>query len=62
MVCFQNKNPILGKFGGVLQWKILVYFTYERFVYFTAIGKNLMAIWYILLSFGIFSPFWYFVP
>jgi hypothetical protein len=26
MVCFQTKNPNLGKFWRVLQWKILVYF------------------------------------
>jgi hypothetical protein len=26
MVCFQAKNPNLGKFYMVLQWKILVYF------------------------------------
>jgi hypothetical protein len=26
MVCFQTKNPKLGKFGRVLQWKMLVYF------------------------------------
>jgi hypothetical protein len=39
MVCFQTKNINLGKFLGVLQWKILVYF---------------MAIWYILWPFEIF--------
>jgi hypothetical protein len=33
MVCFQTKNPNLGKFWRVLQWKILVY---------------LMTIWSIL--------------
>jgi hypothetical protein len=26
MVRFQTKNPNMGKFWGVLQWKILVYF------------------------------------
>jgi hypothetical protein len=26
MVCFQNKNPNLGKFWRVLQWKMLAYF------------------------------------
>jgi hypothetical protein len=26
MVCFQTKNPNLGKFWRALQWKILVYF------------------------------------
>jgi hypothetical protein len=39
MVCFQTKNPNLGKFWGVLQWKILVY---------------IMTIWSILLLLGIF--------
>jgi hypothetical protein len=39
MVCFQTKNPNLGKFGKALEWKMLVYF---------------IVIWNILLSFGIF--------
>jgi hypothetical protein len=26
MVCFQTKNPNLGKFWSVLLWKILIYF------------------------------------
>jgi hypothetical protein len=26
IVCFQTKNPNLGKFWRVLQWKMLVYF------------------------------------
>jgi hypothetical protein len=54
MVCFQTKNPSLGKFCRVLLWKILVYF---------------MTIWSVLWPFGIFcgtlvyfSPFWYFGP
>jgi hypothetical protein len=74
MVCFQTKNLNLGKFLGVLQWKILVYFMticsilrpfeifYGHLVYFT-------AIWNILWPFGVlcghlvyFFPFWYFVP
>jgi hypothetical protein len=61
-VCFQTKNPNLGKLWRVLQWKMLVYF---------------MDTWSILRSFGIhilwtfgivrgnlvyFPPFWYFVP
>jgi hypothetical protein len=47
---FQTKNPNLGKFWMVLQWKMLVYF---------------MAVLSILWPFGIFcgcfvyfSPFW----
>jgi hypothetical protein len=39
MVCFQTKNPNLGKFWRALEWKMLVYF---------------MVIWNILLPFGIF--------
>jgi hypothetical protein len=39
MVCFQTKNPDLGKFCRLLLWKILVYF---------------MTIWFILQSFQIF--------
>jgi hypothetical protein len=39
MVCFQTKNPNLGKFLRALELKMLVYF---------------MVIWNILRSFGIF--------
>jgi hypothetical protein len=39
MVCFQTKNPNLGKFWLVLQYKMLVYF---------------MVTWTILRSFVIF--------
>jgi hypothetical protein len=58
MVCFQTKNPNLGKFWRVLQWKILVYFMiiwsilrpleifYGHLVYF-------VANWYISPRFGI---------
>jgi hypothetical protein len=58
MVCFQTKNPNLGKFWMVLLWKILVYFMtiwsivwpleifYGFLVYF-------VAIWYIFPRFGI---------
>jgi hypothetical protein len=54
MVCFQTKNPNLGKFWRVLQWKMLVYFRtiwsilrpleifYGQVVYF-------VFIWYILV-------------
>jgi hypothetical protein len=38
MVCFQTKNPNLGKFWKALEWKMLVY---------------LMVIWNMLWSFGI---------
>jgi hypothetical protein len=39
MVCFQTKNPNLGKFWTVLQWKMIVYF---------------MDTWSILRSFDVF--------
>jgi hypothetical protein len=39
MVCFQTKNPNLGKFLMTLEWKMLKYF---------------MAIWNIFGTFGIF--------
>jgi hypothetical protein len=58
MVCFQTKNPNLGKFWRVLQWKMLVYFM-DPFTVFC----------YILWTFGTVRgnlayifPFWYFVP
>jgi hypothetical protein len=61
IVCFQTKNPNLGKFGRALDWKMLIYF---------------MPIWNILQTFGIFYnqlshfvfisciffQFWYHVP
>jgi hypothetical protein len=54
MVCFQTKNPNLGRFWRALEWKMMVYF---------------MVIWNILLSFGInLWPFgnvviiWYISP
>jgi hypothetical protein len=58
MVCFQTKNPNLGKFCRVLLWKILVYFMtiwsnlrplqifFGHLVYF-------VVIWYIFIRFGI---------
>jgi hypothetical protein len=47
MVCFQTKNPNLGKFWRVSRWKILVYF---------------MTIWFILRPFEVFyGPLVYFL-
>jgi hypothetical protein len=58
MVCFQTKNPNLGKFCGVSLWKISLYFLtiwsilwlleifYGHLVYF-------VVIWYIFPRFGI---------
>jgi hypothetical protein len=39
MVCFQTKNPNLGKIIRASDWKMMIYF---------------MAIWNILWAFGIF--------
>jgi hypothetical protein len=59
MVYFQTKNPNLGKFWRVLQWKMLVYFRETWSIVFC----------YVLWTFGVvrgnlvyFFPFWYFVP
>jgi hypothetical protein len=56
---FQTKNPNLGKFWWVLQWKILAYFMTIWSI--LRLLKIFMVIWYILWSFGIFTPvsvFW----
>jgi hypothetical protein len=47
MVCFQTKNPNLGKSWRALEWKMLVYFT---------------VIWYILWSFGNVVVIWNIFP
>jgi hypothetical protein len=50
MVCFQTKNPNLGKFWRVLQWEMLAYY---------------MDSWSILWSFVIFYGhlvIWYIFP
>jgi hypothetical protein len=55
MVCFQTQNPNLGKFWGSCNgksWYILLPIYYQFYGHW----KYLMAIWYILLSFGIFLP------
>jgi hypothetical protein len=63
MVYFQTKNPSLGKFWRVLQWKMGTGIFYGQFVNFPVIWyMYLMALWYILWSFGIFTPFWYILP
>jgi hypothetical protein len=54
MVCFQTKNPILGKFWMVLQWKILVYFMTIWSILLQL--EIFFSIWYILWSFDIFFP------
>jgi hypothetical protein len=44
MVCFQTKNPNLGKFWRVLQWKMLVYFvdTWSILQYFVIFYGHLV--------------------
>jgi hypothetical protein len=58
MVCFQTKNPNLGKFWRVLQWKMMVYFMdtlsiLRSFVIFYGHFVQFVAIWYIFTRFGI---------
>jgi hypothetical protein len=58
MVCFQTKNPTLGKFWRALDWKNGYIFEisgifYRRLGYFK-------TIWYILCSFDTFFLFWYY--
>jgi hypothetical protein len=55
MVCFQTKNPNLGKFLGALEWKMLVYFMVIYVEYFT-------VFWYILWRFGNVMVIWYIFP
>jgi hypothetical protein len=59
MVCFQTKNPNLGKFWRVLQWKMMVYFIdtwsiLRSFIIFYGHLVQFVAIWYIFSGFGIF--------
>jgi hypothetical protein len=58
MACFQTKNPNLGKFWRVLQYKMFVYFT-DIWSILRPFGINcvhsvyFMVIWYIFSRFGI---------
>jgi hypothetical protein len=45
MAHFQNKNPNLGKFWRVLQWKMLVYFVWPYGILCGHLVK-FMVIWY----------------
>jgi hypothetical protein len=52
MVCFQTKNPNLGKFWRALDWKILIYIMpiwniLQIFVIFYNHLVHFMFIWYI---------------
>jgi hypothetical protein len=56
MVCFQTKNPNLGKF-----WRVYIF--YDHLVYFTAIGNTLWPFGLFCGHLVYFPPlFWYFVP
>jgi hypothetical protein len=55
MVCFQTKNPNLGKFWTVLQWKMLVYFIWTLCPFYGLL-LYLMHIWCSSWYFGIFFP------
>jgi hypothetical protein len=51
MAYFRTKNFNLGRFGRDLQWKMLVDFLDIRLFW-----PLVVAIWYILLLFGIHFP------
>jgi hypothetical protein len=58
MVCFQTKNPNLGKFWRAFELKIVVYFMVIRnilrsFGVFLWPFGNVAVIWYIFTRFGI---------
>jgi hypothetical protein len=64
MAYFQTENPNLGKFGRVLQWKMLVYsmsirYFLRPFGIFYGHLTCFMDIWYISWLFGIVLPFWH---
>jgi hypothetical protein len=56
MVCFQTKNPNLGKFWRVLLWENLD-IIYDPLVYFTAIGNISWAFGIFCSNLVYFSPF-----
>jgi hypothetical protein len=74
MVSFQTKNPNLGKFWRVLDWKMLIYFmaiwnVLQTFGMFYRHLECFTDIWNVLQTFGIFCVhlvhffrFWYHVP
>jgi hypothetical protein len=53
MVCFQTKNPNLGKFWRALDWKLL-YISCPFGIFYGDLGYFITS-WYILYSFGTFS-------
>jgi hypothetical protein len=54
---FYTKNPNLGKFWRVLEWKMLAYFIAIWYI-FRQFGIYFVAIRYILLLFGNVFKFW----
>jgi hypothetical protein len=58
MVCFQSKNPNLGKFWRALDWKKWIYFMVignilRRLGIFYDHLEHFVFIWYIFSCFGI---------
>jgi hypothetical protein len=58
MVCFQTKNPNLGKFWRALGWKMLIYFMpngniLQTFGIFYNHWLHFVFTWYIFSGFGI---------
>jgi hypothetical protein len=60
MAYFETKNPNMGKFWSVLQWKMLVYFVAVWSI-LQPFGI-LVTIWYIFGQMVYFFPLWYVVP
>jgi hypothetical protein len=60
MVCFQTKNPNLGKIFRASDWKMLKYFMAIWNILW--IFGIFVTIRYILCSFGTFFLFWYHAP
>jgi hypothetical protein len=58
---FKPKNPKLGKFCRVSEWKMLVYSLFICNMYFTVIWYNLWPFGNVMVHWYIFSPFWYIV-
>jgi hypothetical protein len=54
IVCFQTKNPNLGKFMRALEWEMLVYFMalWNIFLYILWSFGNVVVVWRISPRFG----------
>jgi hypothetical protein len=62
MVCFQTKNPNLGKFWSALDWKLLIYFMANWNTYFAEIWEILWPFGRFCVHLVHFSGFLYHVP